>query len=532
MAEIVRPGEIQQPRLGAGGLLRPRELAAPFEAAERAVRDIGDALDQVAEEQEQFRRSTELGRAKALYLRDITGRQIELQDDDDPATRTERFVEYAQSRAREYSEQFTDSQLREIFELDASAKIQAKRLSVFQKARRDEIDALRNEMADSLQVFANEADFAERQGNISGRDHAILDALEMINTNVLLDENEKGTARRAFLAEVDSRRILRLTREAIEGPDLTVEDMEADLKIAKQELDKSLSLDLLQRERLEAGITRAQEAGVRKVEVEAARRERQADEERIQRERDAADGYLQRIYLTGEAPGVELSEIVVDPDLGPRSREHLSELLLRKARGEEINQPDYTKVNDLYRRVYYPTHPNPITDSSELMIHLGRGLPIQDYRTLKADLDARKTEQRKAWDDQYALFLDGVRPFITDSVYGQRWDRVGEHQFYQFQREAKTLYDQAIEQGEDPRHTVLNPHHESYLGKIVGPFILSDHEKQRITLEMSGMIEEQEAEAVAESPDSLAADVQNEMMEYGLKELRKREEERRQRTPE
>ena len=208
MADIADASLIPQPSLGAGGLVDPRRAAAPVAAVASGLGQAVDFYLELEQTQAEFRRKSTLGRANALYAQQLNSKRIELADDEDPSTRVQRFTQFSTDLATDMANEIEDLAVREAFELHASDKTQAHRMTVFQKARRQEARNQQASLADSLKIFSAEAAEADTAGNPLARDLAHEDALMAIDDSPLLDDLEKQAERSAYLKNADQGRVL------------------------------------------------------------------------------------------------------------------------------------------------------------------------------------------------------------------------------------------------------------------------------------------------------------------------------------
>jgi hypothetical protein len=384
MAQIVDPAEISQPSLGMGGLVSPRSARRPVDAASEAFGELTDFYLELEDTQRKFRRKVLGGRTKALYTEELINKRMEMQDDDDPATRVERFTEFAENLRQGMSDQIEDTAVRELFDIEASDLMNAQRLTVFQGARRQEIDTHKNDLLDTLRIFSNAADTADAEGNLLSRDFAIEDGLNAIDDAPFLDDLEKGNLRRGYLEELDTRRVLRLTRAAVSEDDFTMDDLQGGLEAAATALDQAENLSPLQRERLEARIDSTMRTGLNDLEMRSRRQE--AADERAQKDREesiAIDLY-HRVGLPPDDPAALKAEEL-------------------EQRRHELSFTDYRTLRQAMRNAELGE------DDSTVVI---------STRNLISDPNFTYTQKRELINEAYRRNVEGL-PGITRQTWSQ-----------------------------------------------------------------------------------------------------------------
>jgi hypothetical protein len=437
MAEIADPNLIDQPALGGGGLIRPRAARRPLDAASEMFGEMTDFYLELEDTQREFRRRALGARSKALFTEKILEKRMEMMNDEAPETRVERFTEYAETLRQGMSDQIEDNAVREMFDIEAGELTNAQRLTVFQGARRQEIDTHKNELLDTLRIFGNAADSADAEGNHLARDFAVEDGLAAIEDAPFLDELERGNLRRGYLEELDTRRVLRLTRAAVSEEDFGLEELQDGLQAAADALDSAQNLNPLQRERLEARIDSTMRTGLNDLEMRSRRQDALDERNQKDREESLAIDFYHRLGLPPDDPErlgaeelearrhelsftdyktlrqamrsaarveddpasvVKLRNLISDPNLTyVQKREVVNEYFRRGVEGlPGIGQETWTQLSGVNERMNRPEIPTPYRRWSQALS--GVFQPSQFDFENRADLESRQGQAMADFD--------------------------------------------------------------------------------------------------------------------------------------
>lgn len=204
--------------------------------------------------------------------------------------------------------------------------------------------------------------------------------------------------------------------------------------------------------------------------TEISRRQSADREARLALEEGAYDAWLPRLY-GGVDQLPRTDEVLADPVLSPKAKEHFVKVIERRAKGENVNQTNEIVANHLYRRIHDPERPDHITSFAQILPYVGNGISREDAEAFRVDITQLRTDpQAKRRDAQFSAFLRSAEKQITKATLLTP-DPLGAEKFWAFQYEARRRWQAVVAEGRDPVEVLLNPQSSEFLGQLVPVYV-------------------------------------------------------------
>lgn len=185
---------------------------------------------------------------------------------------------------------------------------------------------------------------------------------------------------------------------------------------------------------------------------------------RLERERESAIGFVQRIHDPEHPDGPPTVQDVLDSPLPHGLMEHFINVIEDQAAGKGIDYLDVEVYNDVWERVNLPGHPREIFHENELLPFVLNGIPVKEWNALRGDLQRKLEPAQKFKEQQWAEFFRAYKPSITGSNQFIS-DPKGDTNWFAFQQEVSFLREQYRAQGKNEMD-LIRVGSPDFLGKL------------------------------------------------------------------
>jgi hypothetical protein len=209
------------------------------------------------------------------------------------------------------------------------------------------------------------------------------------------------------------------------------------------------------------------EIGIRAREVEAERLAAQKERELRKAQQATGDGFVARLY--GDTPDLTPRDVIRSNLTWEQKKQWIGDIEQRAK--EQPMKTDSALMVKLWDRIHLPDgDPNKLVNEDDLNGFYGRGLKAEDIRSLRTEMQGRRTEAGQIEGDLKKNVMTIAKSALTrtNDLTGIR-DPRGDEQMQRFMSLFLPEYQKQRQAGKSAVE-LLSPDSKDYMGKLIEPF--------------------------------------------------------------